>query len=214
VNVTQGRFGSGVLLNPIGDAVGTVKRVEVIDPGYNYPNDLPLVFPLNIHVQSPSRNYVLGETVSVGATAKGTVVSWDSHTFLMTLNMIAGQTIVAGNTVVGGTSGASSVVVESTGAAATAIAKALTSYDGYYNGRKHLIDELNIRVQDSRVYQDFSYVIRSSKPFSEYQNMLKKLAHPAGMFVSGNVNYSVIPVNPGLNTVSAAETIITSEAYT
>jgi hypothetical protein len=214
VNVTQGRFGSGVLLNPIGDAVGTVKRVEVIDPGYNYPNDLPLVFPLNIHVQSPSRNYVLGETVSVGATAKGTVVSWDSHTFLMTLNMIAGQTIVVGNTVVGGTSGASSVVVESTGAAATAIAKALTTYDGYYNGRKHLIDELNIRVQDSRVYQDFSYVIRSSKPFSEYQNMLKKLAHPAGMFVSGNVNYSVIPVNPGLNTVSAAETIITSEAYT
>jgi hypothetical protein len=132
----------------------------------------------------------------------------------MTLNMIAGQTIVVGNTVVGGTSGASSVVVESSLAAATAISKALTTYDGYYNGRKHLIDEVNIRVQDSRVYQDFSYVIRSSKPFSEYQNMLKKLGHPAGMFVSGNVNYSVIPVNPGLNTVSAAETIITSEAYT
>jgi hypothetical protein len=44
--------------------------------------------------------------------------------------------------------------------------------------------------------------------------MLKKLAHPAGMFVSGEVNYSVIPVNPELNSVSTAVTITTSEDYT
>jgi hypothetical protein len=132
----------------------------------------------------------------------------------MSINMAAGQTIAVGNTLVGATSAASSVVVERTVGAANAIPKALTTFDGYYNGRKNLIDELNIRVQDNRVYQDFSYVIRSSKPFSEYSNMLKKLAHPSGMFVSGNVNYSVIPVNPELNTVSSAETITTSEEYT
>jgi len=214
VNVPEGRFGTGALLNPIGDRVGTIKRIEVIDPGYNYPSQLPLVFPLNIHVERPTKNYIVGENVSVGGTTKGTVASWDSHTFLMSINMAAGQTIAVGNTLVGATSAASSVVVERTVGAANAIPKALTTFDGYYNGRKNLIDELNIRVQDNRVYQDFSYVIRSSKPFSEYSNMLKKLAHPSGMFVSGNVNYSVIPVNPELNTVSSAETITTSEEYT
>jgi hypothetical protein len=214
VNVGEGRFGSGALFNPIGDRVGTVKRVEVIDSGYNYPNNLPLVFPLNIHVNRPTKNYDVGETVSVGGVAKGTITSWDPHTFLMTIDLIVGQSVSVGNTIVGNTTTASSIVVESTLASANAIANAMTTYDGYYNGRKNLIDEVNIRVQDSRVYQDFSYVIRSSKPFPEYQNMLKKLAHPAGMFVSGEVNYSVIPVNPELNSVSTAVTITTSEDYT
>jgi hypothetical protein len=172
------------------------------------------VFPLNIHVNRPTKNYDVGETVSVGGVAKGTITSWDPHTFLMTIDLIAGQSVSVGNTIVGNTTTASSTAVESTLASANAIAKAMTTYDGYYNGRKNLIDEVNIRVQDSRVYQDFSYVIRSSKPFPEYQNMLKKLAHPAGMFVSGDVNYSVIPVNPELNSVSTAVTITTSENYT
>jgi hypothetical protein len=213
VNVGEGRYGNGAILNPIGDAVGTIKKIEVMDPGYGYTTDMPLVFPLNIHVEDVTKNYIVGEVVSVSADAKGVVRSWDPRTFLLSVNLYTGKSISVGNTVIGATSTASSSVVEATQAVVTANPVALTKFDGYYAGRKSLIDEVNIRVQDSLVYQDFSYVIRSSKPFSEYNNVLKKLAHPAGMFVSGDVNYSIIASNAGINTVRIANTETTSESY-
>ena len=41
------------------------------------------------------------------------------------------------------------------------------------------------RLQDGRVYQEFSYVIRSDIPFEEYIRVLKCIAHPGGFEVSG-----------------------------
>lgn len=213
VNVTDGRFGSGAILNPIGDRVGAISKIEVINPGYSYENDEPLVFPLNIHMDKPTKNFIVGERVEFGMSEIATVVSWDPHTFVLSVNVDDGEMVFVNDLVYGVTSGAESIVVEATEAAATARTTALTKYDGYYNGRKNLIDEVNIRVQDSKVYQDFSYVIRSSKPFSEYETMLKKLVHPSGMYVSGDVNYSIIATNAGINTVRIASTVVTSEAY-
>ena len=42
-------------------------------------------------------------------------------------------------------------------------------------------------VQDSLFYQDFSYVIRSGLPFSEYRSLVKDTLHPAGTEFFGEI---------------------------
>ena len=42
-------------------------------------------------------------------------------------------------------------------------------------------------VQDSLFYQDFSYVIRSGLPFSEYRSLIKESLHPAGTEFFGEI---------------------------
>lgn len=43
------------------------------------------------------------------------------------------------------------------------------------------------RIQDSYYYQEYSYVIRSGIEISKYKNVLKKLLHPAGLEVFGEI---------------------------
>ena len=42
-------------------------------------------------------------------------------------------------------------------------------------------------IQDSLFYQDFSYVIRSGLPFSEYRSLIKESLHPAGTEFFGEI---------------------------
>lgn len=42
-------------------------------------------------------------------------------------------------------------------------------------------------IQDSFYYQDYSYVIKTKKPFAQWQGAVKKLLHPSGFAVFGGV---------------------------
>lgn len=42
-------------------------------------------------------------------------------------------------------------------------------------------------IQDSFYYQDYSYVIKTKKPFEQWQGAVKKLLHPSGFIVFGGV---------------------------
>ena len=53
------------------------------------------------------------------------------------------------------------------------------------------------RLQDGRVYQDFSYIIKSILPVKTYIDYLKNILHPSGMFFSG-----ICEVNFPLNTIN------------
>ena len=48
-------------------------------------------------------------------------------------------------------------------------------------------------IQDSKYYQNYSYVIKSSLPFDEYSQLIKKYVHPAGFEVFGEneINNSI-----------------------
>jgi hypothetical protein len=56
---------------------------------------------------------------------------------------------------------------------------ALDSRVGYYANNNGLISS-NKKLQDNYYYQDFSYVIKSSKNLDEYSDLFKKIIHPAG----------------------------------
>jgi hypothetical protein len=211
VNVSDVRFGDGAILRPIGEGIGAVRRMRIDDPGFDYETNQTLAFTTNLHLYEVSGTFSVGESVTVSATAKGTVVGWDSQTALLRLSYLTGATFTVDTTVTGSISGATGKILEIGKATGIAKPKAIANYGGFYYGRKNLIDELNIRVQDSRIYQDFSYVIKSSKPYSSYEDVLKKNVHPAGLYVTGFVDYQINPENQSINTVNLTETIVEVE---
>jgi len=62
---------------------------------------------------------------------------------------------------------------------------ALDSRVGYYTNNNGLLSS-NKKLQDNYYYQDFSYVIKSSKSLDEYSDLMKKIIHPAGTKMFGD----------------------------
>lgn len=58
--------------------------------------------------------------------------------------------------------------------------------EGYYDNTKSFLSD-DKYLFDGHYYQDFSYVIRAARTLDKYIDILKKIAHPAGNAVYGDV---------------------------
>lgn len=58
-----------------------------------------------------------------------------------------------------------------------------TSNGRYYDSRS-LISSHSV-IQDGRQYQEYSYIIKTVVDFAKYASYIKKILHPAGMFLAG-----------------------------
>jgi len=61
---------------------------------------------------------------------------------------------------------------------------ALSKYAGSFSTNNGFLSD-DIYLQDNNYYQAFSYVIKSDKRFQDYENIVRKTAHPAGMALFG-----------------------------
>jgi hypothetical protein len=80
---------------------------------------------------------------------------------------------------------------------------ALCTYYGYKTGEEGETNE-RIKIQDSYYYQDYSYVIRTTQQSAYWRELVKKILHPAGMELFGEVYVST--AEGGTETVSVAPT--------
>jgi hypothetical protein len=64
--------------------------------------------------------------------------------------------------------------------------ESLVKLPGYYDNTKGLLSDAN-NLHDGYYYQEFSYVLTSSKGIAEYENIIKDTVHPAGMKMFGTV---------------------------
>lgn len=68
--------------------------------------------------------------------------------------------------------------------------------NGFYNDTGGFLSD-NVKLQDNDFYQEFSYVIRSGAPFEQYQEIIDKMIHPAGMkafgeqLITGSIDFNV-----------------------
>lgn len=69
--------------------------------------------------------------------------------------------------------------------------------DGYYEGTYGFLSS-DKYLQDNHYYQEFSYVIKSSKTIEQYQDVVKKLVHPAGLKMFGSIEIEA-PIEPTYN---------------
>ena len=70
----------------------------------------------------------------------------------------------------------------------SAVLGAFAEYAGYYVGGKGLISGTP-KIQDNKYYQDFSYVLKTDFDVSDYRDSVKRLAHPSGMLMFGEVAF-------------------------
>ena len=98
----------------------------------------------------------------------------------------------ADNNTVTSSSGGSGEIVDinypnittSVGASGTGLGGYLTA-DGF-------ISESSKKIQDSRFYQDFSYVVQVGQSIDQYRDAVKKLLHPIGLALFGEVQIQTI----------------------
>lgn len=87
-----------------------------------------------------------------------------------------------------GTTESYSVTVDGigSGAAGTSYPGLIKPVEGYYEDTKGHLSS-NMYLQDSYFYQDYSYSIKTQQDFTNYADMVKKLLHPAGFLMFGQI---------------------------
>lgn len=63
----------------------------------------------------------------------------------------------------------------------------VVKYPGYYTTNNGFIDD-SIKIQDSKYYQAFSYVVKIDERLDNYKSAVKAMVHPAGMALFGEFN--------------------------
>lgn len=69
-----------------------------------------------------------------------------------------------------------------------AIVSEVMTYDGKYSGTYGFLSWDKF-LQDNFFYQEFSYVLRSGIPITNYEDVVKKLVHPAGTKLFGEFQF-------------------------
>ena len=64
---------------------------------------------------------------------------------------------------------------------------ALCEYPGYYANNDGKISS-NKKIRDNDLYQEYSYVLKTEISLDTYKNQIKKLVHPAGTKLFGNIS--------------------------
>ncbi len=75
-------------------------------------------------------------------------------------------------------------------ATGTPVISSLGIYPGRWINTDGFLDS-DKKIEDSFFYQDFSYVLKVSKSLNVYQGIVKKLLHPAGTILFGEVDINV-----------------------
>lgn len=71
----------------------------------------------------------------------------------------------------------------------------IANYSGFWTNKNSHPDTIK-RIADNKRYQEFSYVVRTDRMLDRYESVLKKLAHPAGVELLGDVLIQKTLVEP------------------
>ena len=90
------------------------------------------------------------------------------------------------NTVTSSSGGSGKIIDINYPAITTSVGATGTGLGGYLNA-DGFVSESSKKIQDSRFYQDFSYVVQVGQSIDQYKDAVKKLLHPIGLALFGEV---------------------------
>ena len=168
------------------DVVGTFIPNETVQSTVTTFNET--VYPVisSIDILSGGSNYSISDDIVVGNSGDGIGVSvaielLDEEGEIKTLRVIDSGIGYQSNKVT-----ISAATNTGNGFSANVVVGGLTNYSGYYANNDGKLSS-NKRLFDGSYYQDFSYVLRSEITFTRYREAYKKLIHPAGFKMFGDV---------------------------
>ena len=160
--------------------VGSIDSFEFINQGLLY-STAPAITPFRHAIlKDITGTFTAGDNLT---SHSGTVTAFDTSRQLISLNTTAN--LVVGNTVT--TAGASGTIANISIATGTSQVGTIAQTAGNFLNSEGQVSEVNVRVQDSFYYQDYSYVIKVGQSINEWRDAIKSTVHPAGWAVFGEV---------------------------
>ena len=206
--------GSGAKVLAYGTEIGRALQIKVVESGYNYAaSPAPTIkLPTYILYTSLSGSTTADETaVGASSSVTATVVSIDTTKQIIKLKNHSG-TFTEGETInfSGGASLVASKLQQATGTVSVA---PIVTTDGAFLNEDGWVSENSMKVQDSLLYQDYSYIIKVGRSINEWRDAYTKTLHSAGFYFQGQINIETslnaeIKTITGLN--SGTEAILKS----
>ena len=184
--------GSSATVRAYGPEIGRVLSLKTIEQGFNYdasPSPPTLTLPMKMLVTGLTGGtgaFNAQEVLTGSSGATATVSSFDSGTNILTLVPTSG-TFVVGNTVTGGTTSTTGTIRRFDQATATATADVVTTTDGAYINQDGHISETTMKIQDSLLYQDYSYIIKVGRSINDWRDTYSSTLHTSGFYFQGEV---------------------------
>ena len=205
--ITSGS-GADAKLLPYGSEIGRVLTLKVIDFGFGYQNSPSptITLPAYLLVTDVSGSFVADGTVSaLGSdgltTITATIVSYDVDRNILKVKDASGTfgtdvTLTANN-------GATATITRRDQSTATLGTAAVVTTEGEFVNEDGWVSENTMKIQDSLLYQDYSYIIKVGRSIDEWKDAYVKTLHPSGFYFRSEINIT--------NRVSAQISFITGE---
>ena len=188
-NVTITSSGSNANILANGTDIGRVIGLKTNELGEGYQNSpTPAIkFRNCLLLTNKSGNFNANDTITGGTSgATGTLSSYDADRSLLKVkdlntNFILNETITS-------TSSGSATVIRLDVASATVDVVSVADTDGKFLNEDGYVSEQTMKVQDSKYYQDFSYVLKVGQSINDWRDSFKKTMHTAGFYFTGQVD--------------------------
>ena len=187
VTITSSGSNANVLAN--GTDIGRVIGLKTNELGEGYQNSpTPTIkFRNCLLLTNKSGNFNANDTIT-GSTsgATGTLASYDADRSLLKVkdlntNFILNETITS-------SSSGSATAIRLDVASAIVDVVSVADTDGKFLNEDGYVSEQTMKVQDSKYYQDFSYVLKVGQSINDWRDSFKKTMHTAGFYFTGQVD--------------------------
>ena len=172
-----------------GTEIGRVIGLKTNELGEGYQNSpSPTIKFRNCMVlKTITGNFNDNDTI-IGSLsgATGTLADWDADRQVLkvkdqTQNFDLGEKITS-------TSGGLATIARLDVAVATIDVVPIADTDGKFLNEDGYVSEMTMKVQDSKYYQDFSYVLKVGQSINDWRDAFKKTMHTAGFYFTGQVD--------------------------
>ena len=180
--------GSGAKLLAYGSEIGRALTMKVIESGYNYQaSPAPTIkLPTYILYNGLTGGLTEGETITGGTSSvTAEIVSIDTTLQIVKAknhsgSFVEGETITASN-------GATFTALRLQQATGTLSIGTVVTTDGSFLNEDGWVSENSMKVQDSLLYQDYSYIIKVGRSINEWRDAYTKTLHSSGFYFQGEI---------------------------
>ena len=198
--------------------IGRILSLKTIELGSNYddsPSPPTLTLPTYLLLTNRSGGFITDETItgldSSSTAVTATVVSFDTNTNILKCSGATG-TFAENTTITGGTSLQTATVTKNDQATATSTVNAIATTDGEFINQDGWISETSMRIQDSLLYQDYSYIVRVGRSINDWRDTYTQTLHSAGFYFQGEVTIET-QVSARIKDVTGINTSVTEEIF-
>ena len=187
LSITSSGVGGKVIAH--GTEIGRVIGLKTNELGEGYQNSpSPSINFRNILLlKNISGNFNDNDTITGGtSSASGKQASFDSERNILRVKELNKNFQV--NETITSSSGGTAQVLRLDVASASVEVVPIADTDGKFLNEDGYVSEQTMKIQDSKYYQDFSYVLKVGQSINDWRDSFKKTMHTAGFYFTGQVD--------------------------